>query len=142
MILQKLASLGTTEETTRIMRKLKVATKIETKEFMEEFTNHLKNVLDTLEGRQKVFYVVESDIAKSTVTVRLGSTLGLNDLPSELTEQIMKETREEIAKEHGEVNIICEGTLPPKPTKSLEERIKDIYDAHPEPHPPIEANKA
>ena len=131
------SSLGTTENTTNIMRLLRNKTKAETKEFMDDFTKQLKLVLDTLEGTQKVFYLIESDIAKSQVTVRLGSTLGINDLPKEIQKMVAESEEKLRAKEDGDgsqvVTVTFEGTIPSKPSKPLEERIREIEQAHPNP---------
>jgi len=97
-----IASLGTTKETTRIMRLLRNRTKAETKDFMDDFTNHLKIVLDTLEGQQKVFWLIESDIAKQQVTIRLGSTLGISDLPPEVYKQFVESEKILRAQEDGD----------------------------------------
>ncbi len=140
-----ISSLGTTENTTNIMRLLRNKTKAETKDFLDDFTKQLKIVLDSLEGTQKVFYLIESDIIKSTVTVRLGSTLGINSIPEEVQKMVAESEEKLRAKEDGDgsqvVTVTFEGTIPSKPTKSLEERIADMYKAHPEPHPPIEDDK-
>lgn len=146
------SSLGTTEQTTNIMRLLRNRTKAETKDFMDDFTKHVKIVLDTLEGTQKVFYQIESDIVKGTATVRFGSILGINDLPPEILTQLQESEKKLRAQEDGDgsqvVTVTLEGTIPPKPTKPLEERIAEMELQHPnpeqpqqQPHPPIEANK-
>lgn len=129
------------------MRLLRNRTKAETKDFMDDFSKNLKIVLDTLEGTKKVFYQIENNIAQGTVTVRFGSTLGISDLPPEILTQLQESEKKLRAQEDGDgsqvVTITHEGTLPPKPIKPLEERIADIYKAHPEPqqtpHPTIEA---
>jgi hypothetical protein len=136
------SSLGTTEQTTNIMKLLRNRTKAETKDFMDDFTNHLKIVLDTLEGTQKVFYQIEDDIVKGTVTVRFGSVLGINDLPQEV-QKLVAESEEQLrAKEDGDgsnvVTVTYEGTISPKPTKPLEERIAEIYAQHPNPEKKVE----
>ena len=147
-----ISSLGTTENTTNIMRLLRNRTKAETKDFMDDFTKQLKIVLDTLEGTQKVFYQIESDIVKGTVTVRFGSILGINDLPPEILTQLQESEKKLRAQEDGDgsqvVTVTLEGTIPTKPIKPLEERIAEMELQHlnPEqpqqqPHPPIEANK-
>jgi hypothetical protein len=134
-------TLGVTEETSNIMRLHRNRTKTETKDFMDDFTKHLKIVLDSLEGTQKVFWLVESSMENHTVTVRLGSTLGMGDLPPEVRKMVAESEEKLRAKEDGDgSNVITrtlEGTIPPKPTKSLEERIHEIEEQHPEPHPPL-----
>lgn len=142
-----ISSLGTTENTTNIMRLLRNRTKAETKDFMDDFSKNLKIVLDTLEGTKKVFYQIENNIAQGTVTVRFGSVLGISDLPSEVQKMVSESEEKLRAKEDGDlsqvVTVTLEGTIQPKPIKPLEERIADMYKAHPEPqqtpHPTIEA---
>lgn len=133
------SSLGTTEDTTNIMRLLRNRTRAETKDFMDDFTKHVKIVLDSLEGTKKVFYQIEDDIIKGTVTVRFGSVLGINDLPMEVQKMVAESEEKLRAKEDGDgtnvITVTYEGTIPPKPTTTLEERIKEIMEQHPNPEP-------
>jgi len=131
------SSLGTTEDTTNIMRLLRNKTKTETKDFMDDFTKAVKIVLDSLEGTQRLFYLIEPDMAKGTVTIRFGSTLGINDLPQEV-QKMVEESEEQLRiKEDGDgtnvITVTYEGTIPEKPKTTLEERIREIEQAHPNP---------
>jgi hypothetical protein len=127
------SSLGVTKETSNIEKYRRARMQDETKRFQEDFYKHLKRVLDSLESKSRVFYQIDSDMIQHTVTIRLGCTLGLDDLPSEIRNEIKARESEEIAKEHGEIAVTYEGTMPEKPTKTLEERIKEMEDARPEP---------
>lgn len=104
------SSIGTTKETSTIMRLMRTRTKAETKEFMDDFSKHLKIVLDSLEGTQKVFWLIESDMIKHTVTIRLGATLGIDDLPSEVRQQLNESERQLRAKEDGDGKTIIQRT--------------------------------
>jgi hypothetical protein len=135
------SSIGTTAEASNIMRLLRNRSKSETKEFMDDFTKHLKIVLDSLEGTQKVFWLIESDMAKHEIRVKLGATLGIDDLPFEVRKMVAESEAKLREKEDGKTpeehahvtEVKFEGEIPAPPRKTLEERLREIEKKHPEP---------
>jgi hypothetical protein len=86
---------------------------------MSEFGKALKIVLDSLEGTQKVFYQIESDMASHSLTIRFGSVLGYGDLPSEIQKQIQEHEKVQRAIEDGDSKAIITRTFEVDP-KHLE----------------------
>jgi hypothetical protein len=130
-------TFGVTEQTALTEKRRRAIMKNETKLFLEELYQNLNLVLDSLEGQQHVFWLFETDVAKGTILIRFGSTLGITELPKEVLTQVMESEKALRAKEDSEptkeVHMTLEGTIPQKPTKTLEQRIKEMEDARPEP---------
>jgi transcriptional regulator of heat shock response len=113
------SSIGTSPEASNIYRLLRAKTKSETKEFQDEFTKHLKRILDSLEGTQKIFWLIDSDMADHTITVKLGSSLGLGDLPPEILAQVQEYERKKRLEEDG-----------PEPEKHELVQVTKVDDKH------------
>jgi hypothetical protein len=67
------------------------------------------------------------------VIIRLSSTMGLNDLPSEIQEAVSKQYKEELVKERDapELDVTLEGTVDLSKKGHLDETLRKIEENHP-----------
>ena len=131
------ASLATTTKTTQVMKNFRNRSKVDTKQFLDELAEHLNRVQETVEGSQKIFFMIESDLLRKTVTITLSSTLAVNELPEEVHAQFVESERAlrkaEDGDGKGEITVTYEGKIDTaKPTKTLEQRIQQMSDERPE----------
>lgn len=130
-------TLGTTQKTGDVMKLWRARTKIETKEFMDEFAKHLQIVMDSCEG-SRLFYMITSDMAKSELIIKVGSTLTVSELPPEIYKQLMDSEKEIRAREDGtpetkEVIVRTDSVFLDKDKKPLRhmshtEKIQQLHD--------------
>jgi len=106
----------------------------ESKEFQRELYQHIGRIIDSLEGTARIFWKIDSDMGKSEITIRFGSTLSYGDLPQPVQKMIQESEAKLRAKEDGDgsnvITKVLEGTITKPPEKTLQERIKQIEDEH------------